>query len=136
MPTIVYFDTNFYLDYFYNRRDNIRPLGEFAHQALIKVFSGDYSVVVSDWLLEEISKNKASEPMNELIERLKEAKKYVYVSTGSEDIQRAKKLPTHKQDALHVILALKAGATILVTNNLNDFLPCSNLIDCVLPMNF
>lgn len=132
---LIYCDTNVYLDYFFDRRDNIRPLGEFAFQVFRRTFGCEFRIAVSDWLLEEIGKNGAESPMAELVGRLKDADKLVEVKTGADDFKFAQKLQIHFGDALHVVLAKKVNAVFLVTNNINDFLPCTHLIECVIPMN-
>ncbi len=62
-------------------------------------------------------------------------KKVVKVEHNEKDLDKAKKMSEHFQDALHVLLAIKANAEIIVTRNLRDFLPYSNLIKIKLPEN-
>lgn len=132
---LIYCDANVYLDYFFDRRDNMRPLGEFAFRVFQRAFGCEFRVAVSDWVLTEIRKNGAEKQMSELSKRLRESDKLVEVFSEQKDFERAEKLPTHYEDALHVALALKCKASFLVTSNTTDFLPCSDLIECVLPMN-
>ena len=99
METLIYPDTNFYIDYFEDRRDNIRPLGEFAFSVLKRAF------------------------------------KLVTVKQDYEDVEKARILPTHQDDALHAVLAAKAGAKFLVTRNIQHFLNVRHLIQPILPEN-
>jgi predicted nucleic acid-binding protein len=43
------------------------------------------------------------------------------VKTDENDVIEARKLPTHYADALHIVLAQKGGAEIIITNNVKDF---------------
>lgn len=54
---LIYCDTNVYLDYFFDRRDNIRPLGEFAHQVIQRALGCEFYIVISDWVITELNKH-------------------------------------------------------------------------------
>ena len=130
---LIYCDTNFFIDYFYDRRDNIRPLGEFASLVLRRTFSCEFRIAISDWLLKEIENNGCSKPMRDLIARLIELNKFVEVRTAKEDLEFAKRLPLHYGDGLHAALAIKVKAKCIVTNNMSDFIKVIDKIDCVQP---
>jgi len=48
-------------------------------------------------------------------------KKIVKIKSQDEDFLKAKSLNTHYEDALHIVLAEKSGAELIVTRNLKDF---------------
>mgnify|MGYP006296621571 FL=1 len=56
MSELIYIDTNIYIDYFLNRKDNLRPLGDFAHELFIKTSQCKYKIIISDWLEKELTK--------------------------------------------------------------------------------
>lgn len=46
----IYLDTCIYLDYLMDRKDNLRPLGEFAFQLLKRTFECEFEIIISDGL--------------------------------------------------------------------------------------
>ncbi|HLD58360.1 MAG TPA: hypothetical protein VI977_01815 [archaeon] len=50
-----YLDTSIWRDYFEDRQDNIRPLGEFAFQFLQKCLKEKNQIIVSDIVLRELA---------------------------------------------------------------------------------
>ena len=120
MSELIYIDTNIYIDYFLNRKDNLRPLGDFAHELFIKTSQCKYKIIISDWLEKELTKTNHIDSYKELKNHLIELNKITYVKTEFKEISCAKK-HQHWHDALHEMLAIKANAVYFVTRNIRDF---------------
>jgi len=134
----VYVDTNIFLDYFLNRSDRLRPLGEFAFNVFKKAFLKELKIVISDWTLSELESSEASEEdITVLLDGLKNSGSLEVVKLMEEDRRKARKIlkesGLHTADALHVALAVRSGADVLVTRNIKDFAKAENLIESVLP---
>jgi len=133
----IYLDTCIYLDYFEDRKDNLRPLGEFAFQLLKRTFECEFEIIISDWLLAELSKWADKQTITELFQKLKMLNKDISIETTNDDILKTKDIcneNTHFQDALHFVLAKKAGAMYIVTRNINHF-PKDKSLAVVFPEN-
>jgi predicted nucleic acid-binding protein len=135
MEILIYPDTNFYLDYFEDRRDNMRPLGEFAFSVLKRAIGCEFKIALSDWVVEELERHVAKERIVDFINRLRDLNKVVLIEKECEDTEKARRLSNNYDDALHVILAVKAGAKFLVTRNIQHFLDMRHLIKPILPEN-
>jgi len=61
--------------------------------------------------------------------------KLIMVAKDYDDAIKAKSLPTHYSDAMHIVLAMKAGAEFFVTRNIQHYLNMGHLIKVVLPEN-
>ena len=120
MSELIYIDTNVWIDFFLNRNDRLRPLGDFAHELFIKTIQCKYKLVISDWLLKELTKTNHIDSYKKLEEQLLILNKIQYIKTKTEDITSAKE-NKHWHDALHEILAIKSKAVYLVTRNIKDF---------------
>ena len=114
----IYVDTNIYLDYFLNRTDRLRPLGDFAFELFRRTISCEFEIILSDWVEQELKNNNATEQLRKLKEELKH--KLITITTTKEDINQAKKVKPF-EDSLHAILAEKAKAKYLITRNIKDF---------------
>lgn len=132
MPELIYIDTNVYLDFFLNRKDTLRPLGDFAHELFRKTRSCAYILVTSTLVLKELDQKCDSKRLYEFLDEFKKNKKIICVSFTGQEIRCAKKC-LHWEDRLHEILAHKSNAKYLVTRNLKDFE--GDLVEIVLPEN-
>jgi len=135
METLIYPDTNFYIDYFEDRRDNIRPLGEFAFSVLKRTFKCEFKIVISDLVIDELERHISEQRIAHLVKELEDVNKLVTVKQDYDDVEKARILPTHQDDALHAVLAAKAGAKFLITRNIQHFLNVRHLIQPILPEN-
>ena len=118
----LYVDTNIYLDFLLNRKNKLGvPLGPKAWNMFSKILFGDYVIMVSTKVLEEIEGEiKDFGKAKMLFEFLKlKIKKIPYTQ---DELDQAEKMDKeHRNDALHALLANKHGADYLVTRNTNDF---------------
>ena len=98
-----YLDTNIWIDYFQNRTDGLRPIGEFAFLFIKNCINFDCKIIYSDLILFELNKVIEEKMTKQLIEQHKLT--LVYVKTQKNDFYEAKKLSNssqiHFQDALH-----------------------------------
>ena len=136
----IYLDACIYLDYLMDRKDKMRPLGEFAFQLLKRTFECEFEIIISDWVVKEIDKQIDDNILFlEMINKLKNLKKLIKVSKSKAVEKKAKilaeKYKTHLADALHIILAEKAEAEYLVTRNVKDFPSRYRKLKIVFPEN-
>ena len=79
-----------------------------------------HTVVISTWALEELSGLRKLDQTKMLITLIK--KKTTFISHTQEELALAKtQAPDNFRDHLHGMLAIKAGASHLVTRNTDDF---------------
>lgn len=134
--TRVYCDTNVYVDLFKDRKQGFQDFAEFALQFFQRVRDGEYILVISDWVYNEIKKPKVMGSDKELQELINsfETHQRIYIEKTHTDIQEAKQLSYNNfDDALHVILAKKANAIYLVTRNIKHFEEFRDIVEITLP---
>lgn len=124
------------MDYFWGRKDYLRDLGDFAFLVLRRSLDCEFKIVISDWLLFELGKYIEKSKVDIIMEQLKAKNKMVIINKTKEDIKKAREISAeHPDDALHAILAKKAGAICVVTRNLSHYVGTENIIDIRLPEN-
>lgn len=129
---IAYLDTNIYLDFLLDRTGRTgRNLGDCAAGIFTKAMRGEIKIAISDWNLKELGGRLEMNQLTALFTLIRGA---IKVSTTKRDMEEAKRL-SHENfpDALHAILARKAGADFLVTRNIQHFMPFSGIIEARLP---
>ncbi len=139
METLIYLDSNIYIDYFDNRTDYLRPLGAFAFELLRRMFGCEFKIAISAVVAEELIRNNRAEQLKNLAMRLREREKLVEVEILPEDFQKAKALSQKRNssfnDALHAVVASKAKAEYLVTRNIEHLEKFGDMIKVVYPEN-
>lgn len=108
MPQRFYLDTAIWRDYFEDRRDGIRPLGEFAFQFLKSCERNGCEVLYSGLVVQELKSDYSKERVAEVFSSFRHFLVEVPISNGQ--ISEARKISssvkgTHLKDALHAILA-------------------------------
>lgn len=116
--TKYYFDTSIWRDYYENREDNFRPLGEWA-LTLIKVIEEEGGqIFYSDLIIDELTEAYTSEQIQEILEMYQCITK---VNINSKQLEEAKILgkvrKVGKSDALHAILSRDNGAILITRDN-------------------
>ena len=71
MEQFIYIDTNVWIDFWEDRRDNIRPLGEFAFQLLKKAYECKYRIIVSGLVIDELDLFYSKETIIEIMKNLR-----------------------------------------------------------------
>lgn len=114
-----YLDTGIWRDYFEDRRDNMRPLGEFAFQFLSRATQQNAVFIVSNLVTKELLKYYSPERVHQLFLPFKTNIKSIE-STYAQHKEAARAVPfrmeSHYEDILHVILA-RDTQSILVTRD-------------------
>ena len=116
-----YVDTSIWRDLLEDRRDNIKPLSEFAFKFMQKILDEKHTIVFSKEIEVELRKRFKIEQINELIiERFAKENLVLYVEADNSRVDEAEKLSLERKipvyDALHAILA-RANQAILVTRD-------------------
>ena len=112
-----YVDTSVWRDYFEDRVDNIRPLGEFAFQFLKKCRKRGATIIVSDIVIDELEKRMSKEQIEGLLSDFKEI--IVIVNHTKEQIEEAFDFRRKSNyafplaDILHSIIARDKSATVV-----------------------
>jgi predicted nucleic acid-binding protein len=125
---LVYIDTNIVIDFLRERKSEVgRDLGAVAGKLFDRALDGEFDIVVSEWMEEElynhVPKNDAEMLFSMLEERIEK------VDYTTEDKERAKTLDEEDwDDALHAVLADKAEADYLATQNITDYTSVMKLI--------
>ncbi|MFB6076528.1 MAG: type II toxin-antitoxin system VapC family toxin [Candidatus Nanohaloarchaea archaeon] len=121
--TRLYVDTNIIIDIVRDRRSGTgRDTAAAALSVFSRAESGDFELVISEWTWEELE-GELDESEMEIAEELfdRAGSQIVDQPYTAEDKKRAKEIDTHWHDALHGILAEKADADHIVTQNVDDF---------------
>lgn len=138
MSQPIYLDTNIYLDYFLDRKNEFgKPLGPIAWGVFKRAINCEFSIVVSDWLAWQLDKNMGSSQLTVLFTLLDSKRKIIRVKRMEDDVQQAKKYAVSNDidDPLHAVLAKKGGAVCVVTRDLEGYACCKSLIEAKLPEN-
>ncbi|MFW6450484.1 MAG: type II toxin-antitoxin system VapC family toxin [Nanoarchaeota archaeon] len=140
----VYCDTCVYMDAMGKNHNNhpLKDLSLFAWCFFDAVKRGEYILVTSSWLFEEFKKVVGND--KELISFIDELEieNKIHVKEGFKDLEQAKRLSRKNlADARHVILAKKADAMYLTTQNIEDFAEFNdymkkNSIELIRPESF
>jgi len=119
-----YLDTNIWLDYFENRSDGLRPLGEFAFQFLKKAIESNSVIYCSDLVITELNNVLTKEVVDSRISPLKND--LTYVKPTKEDYFFAKKIASsfniHFTDAFHASIASRLKANLVTRDKHFDYL--------------
>ena len=131
---LLYFDTNVILDALLERKNKYgRDISLPASKLLFQIVECKHYIVISNWAKRELGKHIKN--VNSLFALIKP--KMHTVNYTEEDVEEAKRRsPEHYEDALHGILAHKAGADFIVTRNVTDFRCVSDLIEARRPEFF
>jgi len=116
-----YLDTAIWRDYFEDRGDGIRPLGEFAFQFLKKCTETGAEILVSDIVVFELEARLSKERVKEIFSSFRGIIKKVTANSGQisearkEWQNRNKALPF--KDVLHAIIARDNNAVLVARDN-------------------
>jgi len=118
MPEKYYLDTSIWIDYYENRSDNFRPLGDWAHKLLSLIDCNKDVLLISSLLMEELELHFSQKEVCSMLEPYKEIMTTIKVNQNqlAEARQKAKERDIPKADALHAIIARDNNA-ILITRD-------------------
>ena len=117
--TKYYLDTCIWIDYFENRSDRFRPLGEWAFFLIKKIIQDDDLIIYSDLVEEELQVIYSEKEIKKIFSI---APKEILVKVSNsikqlkEAIHYSKRFNIPKKDALHAVLA-RDNEAILVTRD-------------------
>jgi predicted nucleic acid-binding protein len=112
-----YLDTAIWRDYYENRSDNLRPLGEWALELLRMIKENREIVLYSDLVVHELSKDFGQEKIKDILKIIADEGLLERVEPTDEHIKEAVKLSKILQipsaDCLHAILARDSSAVMI-----------------------
>ncbi|MBD3304155.1 PIN domain-containing protein [Candidatus Woesearchaeota archaeon] len=126
-----YLDACIWIDYFENRKDRFRPLGEWALDLIKKIIEDDALILYSELVEEELSTRYSPREISAILnivpsEKLVKAE----ISDGQirESMHISKQSNIPKKDALHAILARDNNAVLVTRDKHFQELQKSNII--------
>ncbi len=106
------------MDYYLNRSDNFRPLGEWAFQLLARIKSNKDSLIMSGVILKELNVHFSREVVKQILDLFKEV--ILWVAYTEKQVKEAERISEQRNvpgaDALHAILARDNNA-VMVTRD-------------------
>ncbi|MCC7574858.1 type II toxin-antitoxin system VapC family toxin [Candidatus Woesearchaeota archaeon] len=129
----IYVDTNVFIDLI--KENSSRRKSERVYEFFKKGWNCAFELIVSDWTRTEICRHVKEEELTLLFNEFKTKNKLYFVTHTKEETQEAKSRNEHWQDELHLMLAKKSGADMIVTYD-NDFISyASPIFDIRYPEN-
>ena len=118
---LVYVDTNVFLDFLRDRDNEFGgDLGARAEKFFRRAREGEFDIVVSDWVKEELSNHLESGEERILFIMLEDS--IVEASYSDEDWERAERIDEKEaDDILHAVIADNVGADLVTTQNISDY---------------
>jgi len=114
-----YLDTSIWIDYYENRSDRFRPLGEWAFRFIKKTVSNQDQIIISDLLIAELKKRYSAETIQQIFE-IVDLHLLIHIEVSSRQDNEAIHINNQRgvgyADSLHAILARDNGA-ILITRD-------------------
>lgn len=130
-----YLDTAIWRDFYENRSDKFRPLGEWALQLINKIIEDKNFILYSDFVVEELKVKYSEEEIRKIFEIVKERDLLLKVDISESQAKEAaflcKKRKVAFGDALHVILA-RDNKAIIVTRD-EHFLKFTDIVEIKKP---
>lgn len=113
-----YLDTSIYRDYFENRSDRFRPLGEWALALLKKIVAEEHELIISHLVIDELRKDYSTEKVKDLFKWLESFLVWVEATPNQmhESARICKQCKVPFGDALHAVLA-RDNEAIMVTRD-------------------
>mgnify|MGYP001617115844 CR=1 FL=1 len=134
MPKKFYLDTSIWRDYFEDRKDNMKPLGEFAFQFLKNCEKHNCLVLYSEFVVYELRRDYSNEKIVQVFSSFQEFLEIVEISNAQrlESRQLAEqKNDSHESDILHAILA-RDNNSILITRDFH-FEALRDIVEIMVP---
>lgn len=114
-----YIDSCIWIDYFEDRHDRFRPLGEWAFLLLKKIVQEKQKIILSNVLMNELQKRYSHKELEYLFQIIPECR-LLRIKAGAKNTNDAKELRNHRElpfaDILHSVIA-KENNAILVSRD-------------------
>lgn len=114
-----YLDTCIWIDYFENREDNFRPLGEWAVSLIKNVIKKENLFIITDHLINELKINYSEEEINKMFSIIPK-ELFLMTKINEKQAKEARNIKSKYKipfgDALHIIAA-KDNNAILVSRD-------------------
>lgn len=111
-----YLDTCIWRDYFENRQDRFRPLGDWTLALIKKIIEKGEFIIYSDLVEEELLIELTTEKIKEMLEIAPKGI-IIKIKAAHEQIKRAeqlaRQLQTPRKDTIHMILAMDNNAILV-----------------------
>ncbi|PIU30138.1 hypothetical protein COT07_02335 [Candidatus Woesearchaeota archaeon CG07_land_8_20_14_0_80_44_23] len=121
MPEKYYVDTLIWRDYYENRRDRFRPLGEWAFEFFKKAICEESLIFCSDFIERELLKDYDEEKVKDMLSIIERIHLLRRVEVRAEQFNEAAGLCKERRipfgDALHAIVARDVGATVITRDH-------------------
>jgi len=129
----VYCDTNVFINYF-GKNHNTKLQKDLAYEFFSRGWNCHFELIISDWLLKELRNHLDEKEIQEILEEYRSKNKLYEVHVKKGDWDKAHEISNHPDDALHAILANRADANYLTTQNIKHFNEkCNDLVEVCLP---
>jgi predicted nucleic acid-binding protein len=116
----LYLDTHIFVDFWNERVDKMRPLGEFAYELLRETISCKHNLLFSDLIIAELTNSCGltehdiwNELFSDVIRAGKLSKVQITENQKQEARDMAARLNIPRSDALHAILAKDNNAVLV-----------------------
>ncbi len=115
-----YLDTSVWMDYYEDRKDSSKNIGEYAYMLLSKILKSGSKIIVSSFLLRELEAHYSLDMIRGMTRPFVSV--FEKIDATEEQKEEAKKIAKEKNvpngDALHAILARDSKA-ILVSRDIH-----------------
>jgi len=116
-----YIDTLIWRDYYENRKDRFRPLGEWAFEFFKKAMMEDCLIFYSDFVEDELRKDYDVKKIKEIFTVIDKIQLLKRVEVQPVQLKEAAKISKERNvpfgDALHAIIARDVGATVITRDH-------------------
>ena len=116
-----YLDTSIWRDYYENRTDNLRPLGEWALELFKMIRDNKDKIICSDIVISELSNYFSKEEVKKILQIAQDKNLLEMKESQPEQVQEAMKLSRAlnipRGDCLHAILARDNKAILVARDN-------------------
>lgn len=131
--TKLYVDTNVFLDAILGRKNLTgKDIATPASKMFFRSISCEFHVVISTFTMEELYKQVDENDLKMLFQMIKP--KIIFIECSSEDKQVARERSSENyDDALHIVMAEKEKADIIVTRNTSHFIQIGTKIPIKIP---
>ncbi|MBT5021862.1 PIN domain-containing protein [Candidatus Woesearchaeota archaeon] len=130
-----YFDTCIWRDYYENRIDKFKPLGEFALLLINKIFEDGDFILYSDFVVKELQIKYSAEEIKAILDVVGSKKQLIKVNISEIQAKEAALISKQRNvafgDALHAIIS-RDNFALLVTRD-NHFQLLLDIVDVALP---